>query len=288
MNGAPLALALAAGMVAAVNPCGFSLLPAYEASFVSGDDRNASFELRMSRAVGSAMAMTAGFVTVFIAVETVVERIADRVREQLPWITIVVGVLLVVAGGAAIAGRNVSMVLPGRKRAVKGTGLVAMTGYGAVNATASLSCTIGPFLAITATATDRSVVAGLATYFAYGFGMGIIILVIATTAALSVRGPTLGLKRLSRYAGRVGGVFMVLGGLYAIWYARWELGVYQGRLRSDAIIDFGERLRLEFVQLVDAIGAPRLAAVATLVIGTMMLVAWLRRESPRSSKGAPR
>lgn len=80
---------------------------------------------------------------------------------------------------------------------------------------------------------------------------------------------------------------MVLGGLYAIWYARWELGVYQGRLGSDAIIDFGERFRLEFVQLVDEVGAPRFAAAATLIIGSLMLVTWLRREPQRPSKGMP-
>lgn len=288
VNGAPLALALAAGMVAAVNPCGFSLLPAYVAFFVRGDDRSASFERRMSRVVGSAGAMTVGFVAVFVAVGTVLEQVADRIREQLPWITIVVGVLLVVAGSAAIVGRNVVFALPSRmsrKRAVKGTGLVAMIGYGAVYATASLSCTIGPFLAITATATDRSITAGLATYVAYAIGMGIIILMIATTAAIAVGGPTRSLRRLSRHAGQIGGVVMILGGLYAVWYARWELRVYQGRLGSDAIVDFGERLRLEFVQLVDEIGAPRLAASATFLIGSMMLVAWLRRDTQRGSNG---
>ena len=29
MNGAPMALALAAGVVATVNPCGFALVPGY-------------------------------------------------------------------------------------------------------------------------------------------------------------------------------------------------------------------------------------------------------------------
>jgi hypothetical protein len=37
MGQAPLALALAAGMLAAVNPCGFALLPAYLSLLVVGD-----------------------------------------------------------------------------------------------------------------------------------------------------------------------------------------------------------------------------------------------------------
>jgi cytochrome c biogenesis protein CcdA len=34
---APLGLAVAAGMLAAVNPCGFALLPAYLSLLISGD-----------------------------------------------------------------------------------------------------------------------------------------------------------------------------------------------------------------------------------------------------------
>ena len=43
-----LALALAAGMLAAVNPCGFALLPAYLSVLVIGDDSPA----RRARSVG--------------------------------------------------------------------------------------------------------------------------------------------------------------------------------------------------------------------------------------------
>ncbi|HEU4426559.1 MAG TPA: cytochrome c biogenesis protein CcdA, partial [Pilimelia sp.] len=60
----PLALALAAGMLAAVNPCGFALLPAYLSLLVAGDEpggRGAA----VGRALLSTAAMTAGFVAVF-------------------------------------------------------------------------------------------------------------------------------------------------------------------------------------------------------------------------------
>ena len=38
MIDAPFALALTAGMVATVNPCGFAMLPAYLAYFVGAED----------------------------------------------------------------------------------------------------------------------------------------------------------------------------------------------------------------------------------------------------------
>ena len=37
MGQAPLALALTTGMLAAINPCGFALLPAYLSLLVTGD-----------------------------------------------------------------------------------------------------------------------------------------------------------------------------------------------------------------------------------------------------------
>ncbi|MDG4856683.1 hypothetical protein P8605_00620 [Streptomyces sp. T-3] len=38
MSDLPLAIALSAGMLAAVNPCGFALLPAYLSLLILGDD----------------------------------------------------------------------------------------------------------------------------------------------------------------------------------------------------------------------------------------------------------
>lgn len=276
MRGAPLALALAAGMVAAVNPCGFSLLPAYIASFIRSGDANASLERRVGRALASATAMTAGFVAVFTLMGTALGQAADGVREQLPWITLAVGVLIVIMGGAALAGHTFTLALPGLTRGLRGSGFVSMVCYGAIYATASLSCTVGPFIAITATASDRSTAAGIATYATYALGMGIIILLIATTAAMSMSGPTRGLRLASRYSSRFGGAIMVLGGLYAIWYARWELRVYRGNLRTDMIIERGEQFRTTIVQVVEALGAVRLAALTTIAIGTILVVAWLR------------
>ena len=66
MNSSILLLALTAGMVGAINPCGFSLLPAYIGSFVAGDDVESPLDRRLLRAVWSAVSVTAGFVLVFV------------------------------------------------------------------------------------------------------------------------------------------------------------------------------------------------------------------------------
>ena len=73
---APLALAFGAGMLAAVNPCGFAMLPAYLSYFCglegsledgagSAEDASTAGLRAVPRALSVTAVMTAGFVAVF-------------------------------------------------------------------------------------------------------------------------------------------------------------------------------------------------------------------------------
>ena len=273
MNSSILLLALTAGMVGAINPCGFSLLPAYIGSFVAGDDVESPLDRRLLRAVWSAVSVTAGFVLVFVILGVVLSSLADRIRGQLPWVTMLIGGVLIVAGVAVMAGRQLPMPAF-TLRAASGRGAVGMVSYGVVYALASLSCTIGPFLAITSAALDQSLAGGLLAYVAYGLGMGTIILAIAASAALARPKPGHRLRRLSRHAPRLGGALMIISGSYAIWYARWELAVYSGDLSTDVIIDL----------LTDPQTSGGLLIAVAATIGISQIVS--ERRSPRGTTDA--
>lgn len=284
MSGSILILALTAGMVGAINPCGFSLLPAYVGSFVAGDDVDSPIERRLLRAVWSALSVTIGFVLVFVVLGVLLSSLADQIRGQLPWVTMVIGGVLVLAGVAVMTGRQLPM--PSfTLRAASGSGSWAMVSYGIVYALASLSCTIGPFLAITTVALDRSLGEGLITFVAYGLGMGTIILAIAASAALARPKPGHRLRRLSQHASRVGGALMVLSGFYAIWYARWELAVYSGDLSSDVVIDTGERWRINAITFIESVGAVRLGMFVLLSVAATIAVGQITsdRRVPRKT-----
>lgn len=173
MISAPVALAFTAGMVAAFNPCGFSLVPAYIGAFVSGDKTATRVDQRVLRAVGVAAAVSVGFVLVFGAAGLVIDQIAGGARRQLPWVTIAIGALLVVTGVATVAGWKPRLAVQGPNLAAGRRGIPAMVGYGATYAVASLSCTLGPFLAVTGAAITQSTAQGVATYASYGIGMGV-------------------------------------------------------------------------------------------------------------------
>jgi hypothetical protein len=135
-----------------------------------------------------------------------------------------------------------------------------------------LSCTIGPFLAVTGTALSQSAVEGIATYVAYALGMGVIILVLSIATALAHSTIANHMRRLSRVAPRIGGALMVLAGGYAIWYGRWELAVYSGDLGTDPVIDTMENVRLWFVVTIERIGPQRLAFVAAIIVAAVIAI----------------
>lgn len=274
MTNSTLALALTAGMVATFNPCGFSLLPAYLGAFVVGDHVEMSTERRLARAAGVSAAVATGFVVVFASVGLIIDRIASETQRQLPWVTIGVGGVLVVFGLATVAGRRTKLQIPVPQLAAGRSGFLMMVGYGITFAVASLSCTIGPFLAVTGVAMRGTAWDAAATYVAYALGMGLVVLVLSLGAAAAHSSVAANVQKFALWAPRVGGALMVVAGSYAIWYGRWELAVYDGQLGGDPIVDRIENVRLIFVTEIQRIGAtPLMVLAAGITIG---LIAWSR------------
>jgi cytochrome c biogenesis protein CcdA len=199
VTAADLALALAAGLVAAVNPCGFALVPAYLSFLVL--DGAVGRSRAVVRALALTAAMTAGFVAVFGVFGLAVAPAAGSVSRHLPWVTIVVGLTLVGLGGWLLAGRQIPALLPrlGRGPAVTRSAW-SMVLFGAAYAMASLGCTVGPFLAVVVTSFRAGdVAAGIGLFVAYAAGMG---LVVGTAAVAVALARTSVLTRPGRSSGR--------------------------------------------------------------------------------------
>ena len=285
MADAPYALALAAGTLAAVNPCGFALLPTYVSLLVlpsRGDTRGQA----VGRALLMTGAMTGGFIAVFAAFGLVVAPLALSVERYLPWVTVVIGIGLVGLGAWMAAGREIYLAVP-RLRAGKPTlspGSLIL--YGASYAIASLSCTIGPFLALTTSAfRSSSLLAGLSVFVAYAAGMGLVVGVV-TLATAFARGTVAGrLRRVMRHVSRAGGVLLVLGGGYVAYYGAYEIRVLSGAGTGDPVVDAAVRMQSHLVRWLDSVGPGRMAvafAMLTVVVGVAA-----RRNSRASAAGQP-
>jgi cytochrome c-type biogenesis protein len=100
-----LLLALSAGLLAAVNPCGFALLPAYLSLLVL-DENQPGRGGAVKRALISTAALTLGFVVVFGIFGLVISPVVSGIERYLPFVTVVLGLGLVLAGGWLLAGRT--------------------------------------------------------------------------------------------------------------------------------------------------------------------------------------
>jgi len=233
---APYALALAAGMAATVNPCGFALLPAYLAAFVGHEHRGGRFGA-VGRALVVSVVLTAGFVLVFGSFGLIVTPLALRIEEHLPWVTVLVGIGLVGLGVAMLAGRHVLVNLPKLNKGGRDGTLPSMFLFGVSYAVASLSCTIAPFLAVTtSTFRTENLLAGLGVFVAYGVGMGVVIAVLTVAVALVRTGAAHRFRNLLPVMNKVAGGFLLIAGTYVAYYGWYEVRVLDGA-RGDPVID---------------------------------------------------
>ena len=281
---APLALALASGMVAAVNPCGFAMLPAYVTFFLGHEgDRVPSRGESVARAIPVALAVSLGFVVVFGVVGIALRPFASPVQEYAPWATIVIGLGLALLGVAMVAGKELRVRLPVLDRGGRSGGLGSMFLYGVSYAIASLTCTIGIFIANIVNAFSRTdFVSGVAVLVTYAAGMGLVITALTVAIALARDSVVRFLRTGMRHANRIAAVLMVVMGLYVAWY-----GIFSLRVRSDpgtgaGPVDRVEQWSADATRFVSDVGATRLGlyllgAIAAMV-SVSVLVASLRRE----------
>jgi len=269
-----LGFALAAGLVAALNPCGFAMLPAYLTLVVVGNDGQTRRRTTLvGRALAATAAMALGFLLVFGTFGLVVAPVAASVQQYLPAITVVIGAGLLGLGVWMLTGRELTVLLPKLSRGAPTARLGSMFGYGLAYAIASLSCTIGPFLAVTsATFRSGSVLDGVLAYLAYGLGMTLVVGVLATAVALASSTVTTGFRRMLPHINRIGGGLLVLVGLYVGYYGVYELRLYVGDGdASDPVIEAAGVVQETMAGWVDSIGVlPLLAVLAALIFGAIV------------------
>lgn len=266
-----LALALGAGLVAAVNPCGFALLPVYLSLFVL--DERPPRTVAVARALRATAAMTMGFAAVFAVFGLAIAPVAGSVQRYLPWFTVVLGLLIVAAGLWVAAGRALPglrlgrLAAPGRGRPVTAS-VGSMAGFGASYAVASLGCTIAPFLAVVVTAfRSGSTTEGVALFLAYAAGMGLVVGTAAVAVALARTGLLTRVRRSGAVLARVAGILMVVAGGYVAWYGAWELRVLEAGAGPDPVVDAAARLQQWLASTAEWVGAGGFA------LGLLALVA---------------
>lgn len=281
----PLGLALGAGLLAAVNPCGFALLPAYLSVLVLGEGEHGNPPpggslAPVGRALALTGAMTVGFVAVFGTFGLLTAPAADAIARRLPWATVLIGLVLVGLGGWLLAGRQLPM--PRLPRVTTGPAVTLrfapMVLFGAAYAIASLGCTVGPFLAVVATGFQAgTVLAGLGLFLAYAAGMALAVGAAALAVALARESLVRRLRRTAPVISRISGALLVLTGGYVAWYGWYEIRIFRGDRTDDPVVDGAVRVQRAVSGWLDALGPAVVAGVLAALLAGAVGVALVRR-----------
>ena len=219
------------GMVASVNPCAFVLLPTYLVYFLGVEaEHGGSQRASVRRALVVSAAVSAGFMGVFVVAGILSNFVTTWLNRNAKYATAVIGVALIIIGVAMLAGRKLPFATPhldgaGRDRTVR-----SMFVYGVAYALASIGCTIGLFASVAFTSPD-SFVDGVVNVVAYGLGMALVVTALTVTLAVANHALLRVLRSAMRYANQLAAAFVLLSGLYLLYYF-WVVDVNG---ESDAI-----------------------------------------------------
>lgn len=265
------------GVLAAVNPCGFVLLPAYLMYFLGLEGSRPSEGQRATirRALLVSAALSAGFISVFLVVGTISRLFTRWIEDQAKYVALVIGLALIAMGIAMAFGWRPKITTPQvgghqRDRTVR-----SMFLFGIAYAVASIGCTIG-FLttAIFGSISTKGFPSGVISITLYGVGMAMLVTALTVTLAFAQGGLLHGLRSGLRFIDRIAAVFLILTGLYLTWY--WY-GAITENTDTNNVTGWVERWQSNLANFLQQQGAVRLAVVLGTVIVVAMAFVVLRR-----------
>jgi cytochrome c-type biogenesis protein len=236
MDTATLSLAIVAGVLATFNPCGFALLPAYMGMIAAANEGRSKAQALVG-GLRFASGMTVGFVLLFGSFGLVFAPFASAISRYLPIVTILVGISIVALGFWLLLGRKVGNGAGLIKGWSPGESWFSQVGYGLTFAIVSLSCTLGPFLAVTgASIRSSDFFAIVFTFIAFALGMGAAVSVIAVATALTGSQVSVWMRSKSELISRITGSLVILAGFYVAWFGWFEWRINSGEQIDDPII----------------------------------------------------
>lgn len=278
-----LSLSFIRGIVASVNPCGFVLLPTYLMYFLgisAADDRNTA-PIRRALLVG--LSVSAGFMTVFVAIGAVSEFFTDWLLANAKYATAAIGVGFVVLGAAMLLGYRLPIHVPQLQVGQTRRTMWSMLVYGVAYATASLGCTLPLFIGVLFASSRRAGYgAGVANAAAYALGMAAVVITLTVTLAVANTGLIRLLRSGMQYVEMIAGAFVLLSGLYLLWYFYWLDIREEGDPITDAVARLGNRIESAFYNNWKSV-----LAVVIVVIGAAMLYSAIRERSSKLEMSSP-
>jgi cytochrome c-type biogenesis protein len=273
------AFAFGAGMLATVNPCGFVMLPTYLLYFLGIEGAtDAPQRATLRRALFVSAAVTAGFFLVFLTIGLVTRWGFTWIRDEASgWLSIIIGVLLVVLGIVTLFGVHLAFFAPRIDAGGRDTSVRSMFLYGVSYAVASIGCTLPTFTgAVLGQVKQRGFVSGVVSIAVYGLGMGLVLSALTVSLALARTGLLHRLRCVMQHLDLVAGVVLVLAGAYLVLYGWTSLDLD----RQSGVVNRVESWQADVANWVSGHRGTLGVVLGIITLGAVAVVALRRDRTP--------
>ena len=215
-----LAISFTAGLLAAINPCGFVLLPTYLVYFLGMENlRPGAERASVLRALKVSIAVSAGFMTIFVVIGAATKLSTNWLVEKAQWLSLAIGVGLVALGIAMLFGYRLPFTTPKLDVGERDRSVRSMYVFGIAYAVASMGCTIPTFTGVVlGSFSTKGLATGIAAIALYGIGMALIVTGLTVTLAFANTALLKVLRRGMAWFEQFAGVLLILTGMYLCWY----------------------------------------------------------------------
>lgn len=215
-----LATSFTAGLLAAINPCGFVLLPTYLVYFLGMENlRPGAERASVLRALKVSIAVSAGFMSIFVVIGAATKLSTNWLVEKAQWLSLAIGVGLIVLGVAMLFGYRLPFTTPKLDVGERDRSVRSMYVFGIAYAVASLGCTIPTFSGVVlGSFSTKGLATGIAAIALYGIGMALVVTGLTVTLAFANTALLKVLRRGMAWFEQFAGVLLILTGMYLCWY----------------------------------------------------------------------
>ena len=224
----PIAFSFSAGIVAAFNPCGVAMLPAYIGYQIGSDDMNIPYLERLSKAFLMGISVTSGFVAFSLLVGLIISIGGGFILDLIPFGGLIVGVSMLMLGltltmsGKELGVWSATRISFGHARSTKGIFF-----FGIAYAASSLGCAFPIFLAAIGILAGQSLgdinlINSAVRFASYGLGMGLVLTTVTVGTVLFKETLSKFIKTIIPYVRIIGNIALIGAGSYLIWY--WLVG----------------------------------------------------------------
>ncbi|MDC0960795.1 cytochrome c biogenesis protein CcdA [Dehalococcoidia bacterium] len=221
-----------AGVLAAFNPCGIVMLPAYLGMYInsSKSNSNVSFSKKLTNASSIILFVGMGFILLFSIVAILISFSSNLVGSLIPYISILLSLIIIYFGVSELQGKSIfSTFITSFSSKIGNPGKTTPYGFllfGISYGLASVGCALPIFVSmLTKTLSSTTFISPIIDFFLYSLGM---ISVIAILTIITVFSTNLTRKISSAFRSQshnLFGIFLSFAGVFMLMYWLYDLKI---------------------------------------------------------------